>query len=324
MSLWSRFAAFEQTYIGLPWIEFCRAHAEIPVFAVSGYLMLVFYLPKVLENRKGFTLRKSFAAWNLLLSLFSLIGTTRTVPVLIEKVLEKGIDHTLCANPMSWYSDGPVGLWMALFIYSKIPELLDTLFLVLQKKRVIFLGWFHHTTVLLYCWHAYHNTIAAGLWFAGMNFSVHTVMYMYYFLMVFPTTRASAKKSAPLITCLQILQMAVGSAVTFRSGVLKSRLGDQCHTDPANVKLGLGMYTAYFTLFTALFVDKYFSNGDRGGEKGGRRGSGDEMGADKVATLCGVPLTKDGAGFFQPDQDEVKDNAPAHTSRKAKRTKKNE
>ena len=43
--------------------------------------------------------------------------------------------------------DGPVGLWVGLFIFSKIPELLDTVFLVLQKKRVIFLHWFHHVTV---------------------------------------------------------------------------------------------------------------------------------------------------------------------------------
>jgi elongation of very long chain fatty acids protein 6 len=35
---------------------------------------------------------------------------------------------------------------VGLFIYSKIPELMDTVFLVLQKKRVIFLAWFHHTT----------------------------------------------------------------------------------------------------------------------------------------------------------------------------------
>lgn len=47
---------------------------------------------------------------------------------------------------MSRYNNGACGLWVGLFIYSKIPELLDTVFLVLQKKRVIFLAWFHHTT----------------------------------------------------------------------------------------------------------------------------------------------------------------------------------
>ena len=62
------------------------------------------------------------------------------------------------------YLVGPTGLWVGLFIFSKFPELLDTAFLVLQKKRVIFLHWFHHTTVLLYCWHAYHNRIGPGIW----------------------------------------------------------------------------------------------------------------------------------------------------------------
>jgi hypothetical protein len=28
-----------------------------------------------------------------------------------------------------WYFDGPTGLWVALFIFSKIPELIDTFFL---------------------------------------------------------------------------------------------------------------------------------------------------------------------------------------------------
>ena len=55
---------------------------------------------------------------------------------------------------------------MGLFIFSKLPELFDTAFLVLQKKKVIFLHWFHHTTVLLYCWHAYHNRIGPGIWCA--------------------------------------------------------------------------------------------------------------------------------------------------------------
>jgi hypothetical protein len=65
---------------------------------------------------------------------------------------------------------------------------------VLQKKRVIFLGWFHHTTVMLYCWHAFHNCIAPGLWFATMNYLVHSVMYTYYFLMVFQPLRPYARQ----------------------------------------------------------------------------------------------------------------------------------
>jgi len=329
---WSRFAEFERSYDGLAWLEFCRNHAEIPVFAITLYLVFVFNVPGFLEHREALRLKHAFAAWNAALAIFSCIGTTRTAPYLYDAVTAKGLDYTLCTHPKRWFMDGPVGLWMALFIYSKIPELLDTCFLVLQKKRVLFLGWFHHTTVLLYCWHAFHNVIATGLWFATMNYAVHTVMYSYYFAMVFARTRPFAKAAAPFITCAQIAQMAVGSAVTARSGFLKAR--DQtCQVDPANVKLGLAMYGAYFVLFTMLFWDKYVAAAKRGAaagagggaRRGGRKGAsgaGAVRGADKGVMICGVPLTKDGAGFFQPDGNESpekQDNSPAREGRRKTR-----
>ena len=329
----SQFAEFERSYDGVAWIEFCRNHAEIPVFAITLYLMFVFYVPGFLEHRKALRLKHAFAAWNAALAVFSCIGTMRTAPHLYDAITAKGLDYTLCMHPNQWFRDGPVGLWMALFIYSKIPELLDTCFLVLQKKRVLFLGWFHHTTVLLYCWHAFHNVIATGLWFATMNYAVHTVMYAYYFATVFARSRPFAKAAAPFITCAQIAQMAVGSAVTARSGFLKLR--DQtCHVDPSNIKLGLVMYGVYFVLFTMLFRDKYLAakrGAEPSAEAGARRGvrknaagAGAARGADKVAMLCGVSLTKDGAGFFQPDGNESpekQDNAPAREGRRKTRAR---
>ena len=54
-------------------------------------------------------------------------------------------------------------------------ELVDTLWLTLRKAPVIFLHWYHHVTVLLYCWHSYSSQIGTGLWFAAMNYSVHSV-----------------------------------------------------------------------------------------------------------------------------------------------------
>ena len=51
---------------------------------------------------------------------------------------------------------------------------------MLAKRRLIFLHWWHHATVLLYCWHSYGTQIATGLWFATMNYFVHALMYAYY------------------------------------------------------------------------------------------------------------------------------------------------
>jgi len=42
-------------------------------------------------------------------------------------------------------------LW--LFIISKVPETIDTLFIVLRRQQLIFLHWFHHASVLVYCFY---------------------------------------------------------------------------------------------------------------------------------------------------------------------------
>ena len=44
----------------------------------------------------------------------------------------------------------------------KIPELIDTVFIVLRKKPLIFLHWYHHVTVVLYCWHSFAQRSSAG------------------------------------------------------------------------------------------------------------------------------------------------------------------
>ena len=55
----------------------------------------------------------------------------------------------------------------------QIPELGDTVFVVLRKKPLIFLHWYHHVTVLLYCWHSYYEQTTYGLYFICMNYTVH-------------------------------------------------------------------------------------------------------------------------------------------------------
>ena len=43
-------------------------------------------------------------------------------------------------------------LWTYLFTMSKVPELMDTVFIVLRKQPLIFLHWYHHITVLIFTW----------------------------------------------------------------------------------------------------------------------------------------------------------------------------
>lgn len=48
------------------------------------------------------------------------------------------------------------------FCFSKLPELVDTVFIVLRKQPLIFLHWYHHASVLIYCWFSYQDYSSTG------------------------------------------------------------------------------------------------------------------------------------------------------------------
>merc|ERR1712178_51174 len=148
---------------------------------------------------------------------------------------EHGFFFTTCA-PAAWYGSGLHGMFIALFIYSKIAELFDTVLLLLAGKPVIALQWWHHSTVLLYCWHSYSCRIATGLWFAAMNYSVHSVMYGY-FAITATKYRKLVTPFAIFITLAQLMQMLVGMYVTVKA-VLHQTRGMECNVNKTNSVLG--------------------------------------------------------------------------------------
>lgn len=238
-------------------VAFTNEHLEIPVFLISMYLIVVFYLPSTFA--KPFKLKPLMILWNMTLSLFSIIGVIRVFPTLYALYTEKGLIDSVCHNGTTpaWF-DGPTGLWMFFFIYSKLFELIDTVFLVLGKKPVIFLHWFHHVTVLLFCWQSFAIVASPGIFFACMNFFVHSIMYSYYFLMFFTPLRPILKLIAPFITTIQILQM-VGGLIISVITAQEMMAGHPCKVTTSNWKLGLAMYLSYFVLFSALFYAKYIA-----------------------------------------------------------------
>ena len=109
--------------------------------------------------------------------------------------------------------DGPRAFYTALFMYLKTPELLDTIWLILQDKPVSFLHWYHHFVTAIYCWHASYVLIPSGIVFSTMNYFVHSIMYFYYFL-VMMGLRKKIRPFAPVITLLQVSQMFIGMYIT--------------------------------------------------------------------------------------------------------------
>jgi len=275
MSMFDQLRDLESSFDAQAAIKWSVDHDEIPIFAITLYLAAIFWIPPKLVGTTPLKLRRTWALWNALLAVFSMFGASRTLPTLYTALRMHGFRFTTCTDSIDWYlgvNERPCGMWMTLFIFSKIPELIDTIFLVIQQKEVIFLHWFHHITVLLYCWHAYTSSPAAtGLWFAAMNFTVHSVMYTYYFFSI-SGMRKLARPLAPAITILQIAQMAVGCGVTVYAagehytwaGAIargESILPPTCAGTPESYKLGLGMYSSYLLLFSALFYANYLAPG---------------------------------------------------------------
>lgn len=117
--------------------------------------------------------------WNFFLSAFSSVGVLATWWTIGHRLWTKGLESTVCGHPV-FMGYGFIGVMMLLFIWSKLFELIDTVFLVAKKADVIFLHWYHHVTVLCYCWHSYAVRIPSGIWFAAMNYFVHAIMYAYF------------------------------------------------------------------------------------------------------------------------------------------------
>merc|ERR1711874_51597 len=227
----------------------------VPLTAVAAYFILIPALKRTVAKHGKWNVRDLAFYWNAGLSLFSWCGLFACVPVLLRQLAGNGLYFTVCA-PASWYGNNLSGFFVMLFIYSKVAELFDTVLLLLAKKPVIALQWWHHSTVLLYCWHSYSVRIATGAWFACMNYSVHSVMYGYFAIMG-TQYRKMVSPYAIYITLLQLVQMLVGMFVTIRA-VLYQAAGDECHVNKTNSMLGLGMYLSYFVLFFKLFVDNYY------------------------------------------------------------------
>ena len=114
----------------------------MPLVASSGvlYLVIVFSGSALMASRAPFQLRGLLAAWSTLLATFSIIGFVRTAPELVHTLVYGGIKESVC-NPSFLESNKASAFWMWLFVLSKIPELGDTVFIVLRKQKLIFLHW---------------------------------------------------------------------------------------------------------------------------------------------------------------------------------------
>ncbi|XP_077733992.1 very long chain fatty acid elongase 3 isoform X1 [Canis aureus] len=215
------------------------------------YLLLIFVGQNYMKARKGFNLQRPLILWSFCLAVFSILGAVRTWGHMGALLLRRSLKQTVC---FSIYINNPiVKFWSCLFLLSKIIELGDTAFIILRKRPLIFVHWYHHSTVLVYTSFGYKNKVPSGGWFMTMNYGVHSIMYIYY------TLRAAKVKSPTwlpmLITSLQLLQMFMGATISILTYIWRQEQG--CHTTAEHFFWSLILYATYFILFARFFHQTY-------------------------------------------------------------------
>eukprot|EP00638_Chattonella_subsalsa_P001289 CAMPEP_0117765282 /NCGR_PEP_ID=MMETSP0947-20121206/20009_1 /TAXON_ID=44440 /ORGANISM="Chattonella subsalsa, Strain CCMP2191" /LENGTH=303 /DNA_ID=CAMNT_0005587887 /DNA_START=51 /DNA_END=962 /DNA_ORIENTATION=+ len=258
---------FEKKFNPGPVAMKMKANPHIPIIISIAYLLFCYFGPKVMAKRDAFDLRTPLTLWNLFLSAFSFIGVIRVVPHMFFILKEYGFYEIVCQNPRAMYGCGAAGLWVQLFILSKIPELFDTYFIVVRKKPLIFLHWYHHVSVLLFCWNSYVTETGMGIFFVAMNYSVHAIMYLYYALVAM---KIRLKILPPwIITTAQISQMFAGITICCLSVYFMQH--NECEgIQVTNLAAGAVMYGTYLALFLEFAVKKYIFSGKKRKAKGNK------------------------------------------------------
>jgi hypothetical protein len=100
-----------------------------------------------------------------------------------------------------------------------------------------------------------HITFAPGLIFMAMNYSIHAVMYMYFFLGAI--NRVPKWFNAKWLTMAQISQMFVGIYVAIMTSYYRFLTTDGCHMDNRLVAGFLVIYGTYSWLFLQFFLKRF-------------------------------------------------------------------
>ena len=236
-------------------VKWLFEHYYVYFISAIVYLVLIYVGTKWMENRPAYKLQRPLLMWNTGLAVFSFLGSLSLIPQLFHGIGKHGFYFIACkANDLS---NPHITLWLFLIVNSKVFELFDTAFIVLRKRPLQFLHWYHHITVMIYGWYCLsHSSPSLNHYGAAINFGIHTIMYSYY--SVKSAGFYVPLKIAQFITVGQILQMFAGLFIvffTFNKTVIQ---GLECEANSKMVAyLGMVIYGSYLILFLHFFYNRY-------------------------------------------------------------------
>lgn len=217
------------------------------------YFVMVKTIQWYMKDRKAFDLRWPLIIWDIFISIISNVTLIRFTEDFVQSMLHNGLYMSVC------YSVNPHGVaafWAAVYGTLKVLELGDTFFIVLRKRPLIFLHYYHHASAIIYTLHSGAEHTSTGRPLIFMNLICHSLMYPYY---AFKAYGRKFPKYIPMtLTIIQTVQMFIGLIVIYYVYKIKTETSLPCQQSMGNLTLAVFQYSTMMILFVHFFYKHYF------------------------------------------------------------------
>ncbi|KAJ1651390.1 Fatty acyl-CoA elongase/Polyunsaturated fatty acid specific elongation enzyme [Dispira simplex] len=262
------YSYFEQAYhlvTGKPSASFQYVQGVTPLstgfesFSIMvTYFVVIFGGQWVMKNFQPIRANFFFQVHNLVLTLISLALLVLFVEQVYPILRAHGLFYSVC-NDGAWTQ--PLELLYYLNYLTKYYELVDTVFLVLRKKKLEFLHYYHHSLTMLLCFTQLNGKTAVSYVPITLNLLVHVFMYYYYW-------RASCGVKIwwkKYLTLLQITQFIIDlgfvyfCAYNYFSATYYPTLPHMgtCAGTESAALFGVLLLSSYLFLFIQFFFKTY-------------------------------------------------------------------
>jgi len=240
---------------------FMSTNQEV-LIGIFTYYLIITLGQLIFKKKNALKLTIFFQFHNFFLTIVSFTLLILLIEEILPILINNGIFYAIC-SPNSW-NNRLVTIYYLNYL-TKFLEFIDTFFLVVKKKKIIFLHSYHHGATALLCFIQLGGETSVSWVPILLNLSVHVVMYWYYFL----ASRGIKVWWKKWITTFQILQFVLDlgfvyfSTYTFYANKYSEKWGiyipnkGTCFGTPFAAGTGCAILSSYLLLFIAFYIKTY-------------------------------------------------------------------